>query len=177
MGAAGLQARPLLAGWDFPAYLCVALRALHAFLFTSLQSEGQPARGLFAQTGATSAQALGAHRTSGGWWAGPGPRGSACWGPDPGPGALFTGASSWPLGARSGGRRWIIRCRSVSASCLPVTPPHPQPPASLPLGAETGATLGFPRRAETFLLLVESWSSCSGLSGPYLTPVSLLQVG
>lgn len=46
-------------------------------------------------------------------------------------------------------------------------PPCAPPPPSLPCGAETGVTLGFPKRAEPLLPLLESWSSCFGLSGPY----------
>lgn len=54
----------------------------------------------------------------------------------------------------------------VSAGQLP---PCDHPPApSLPCGAEPGATVGFPKRVDPFLLLVESWSSCFGRSGPPL---------
>lgn len=56
----------------------------------------------------------------------------------------------------------------VSAGQLPPCDSPPTPAPSLPCGARPGATVGFPKRVDPFLLLVESWSSCFGRSGPPL---------
>lgn len=55
----------------------------------------------------------------------------------------------------------------VSAGQLPPCD-SPLPAPSLPCGARPGATVGFPKRVDPFLLLAESWSSCFGRSGPPL---------
>lgn len=125
--------------------------SLHAFLFTSPQREGQPD----ACTPRLQRQALGA-----GWLAtvlvlG----GSACWGP--GCCSLEPAAGLWALGARSGGSRWTVKSRSVSASRLPVTPPLlPAPPV-----LRQEPTLGFPKGWSFSCWRGDSWSSYILLSG------------
>lgn len=140
-GAAGLSTIGRLGLSSLFACYPVSTACLSVY-FTS---ERGTARGLLSQTSNRRCGTWGTRdpRRLVGWpWSGGGVLAGVLT-PDHGHCSLEPAAGLLALGARSGGSRWIVRCRSVPASCLPVTPPSPPLPCPVVLGQEP--PLGFPR--------------------------------